>query len=141
ARRVGPGRKCNTCGRGAVRPDVEEVDRRIACVECGTENPTLFVCEKCNNRFLFEEVAGPAKEKFACILCGTFVEVDAKSCPACGAIFEEESKPATAAPRKQRPKRRVRGAFADADVDEIARIRGGARGKAGSLCREGLTAS
>ena len=140
ASRVVPVSNCNTCGSVAVRPDVEEVDRRIACVECGTENPTLFVCEKCNNRFLFEEVAGPAKEKFACILCGTFVEVDAKSCPACGAIFEEESKPATAAPRKQRPKRRVRGEFADPDVDEIARIPGVGRAKAEALCRAGFNA-
>src|SRR5213593_2024313 len=90
ASKVVPVSNCNTCGSIAMLPELEEVDRRITCAECATENPTLFVCEKCNNRYLFEEVAGPEKEKFACILCGTFVDQDAKSCPACGAIFEEE---------------------------------------------------
>ena len=139
ASKVVPVSNCNNCGSLAVRPDVEEVDRRIECTECHAENPTLFVCEKCNNRFLFEEVAGPEREKFACILCGTFVDADAKSCPACGAIFEEEPSPKVA-PRAERPRRRTRGEFADPDVDEIARIPGVGRVKAEALCRAGFNA-
>ncbi len=139
ASKVVPVSICNTCGSVAVRADSTEVDRRIVCTECKTENPTLFVCEKCDNRFLFEEVAGPHKEQFACLLCGTFVDADAKSCPACGAVFEEEAAGAPAA-KKVRPKRKIRGEYTDADVDEIARIPGVGRAKAEALCRAGYNA-
>ena len=139
ASRVVPVCSCNVCGIVAVRADVAEVDRRILCAECKAENPTLFVCEKCSNRFLFEEVAGPHREQFACLLCGTFVDADAKSCPACGAVFEEET-PRAPARKKERPKRKVRGEYTDADVDEIARIPGVGRAKAEALCRAGYNA-
>jgi len=139
ASKVVPVCVCNVCGSVAVRADAAEVDRRIVCTECKAENPTLFVCEKCNNRFLFEEVAGPHKEQFACLLCGTFVDADAKSCPACGAVFEEETA-RTPAAKKERPKRKIRGEFTDADVDEIARIPGVGRAKAEALCRAGYNA-
>ena len=139
ASKVVPVCVCNVCGSVAVRADVAEVDRKIVCAECHAENATLFVCETCNNRFLFEEVAGPHKEQFACLLCGTFVDADAKSCPACGAVFEED---ATRVPivRKERPKRKVRGEYTDLDVDEIARIPGVGRAKAEALCRAGYNA-
>ena len=139
ASRVVPVCSCNVCGIVAVRADAAEVDRRIQCAECKAENPTLFVCEKCSNRFLFEEVAGPHREQFACLLCGTFVDADAKSCPACGAVFEEEA-PRAPAQKKERPKRKVRGEYTDADVDEIARIPGVGRAKAEALCRAGYNA-
>src|SRR6267378_3789515 len=139
ASRVVPVCSCNVCGIVAVRADAMEVDRRILCAECKAENPTLFVCEKCSNRFLFEEVAGPHREQFACLLCGTFVDADAKSCPACGAVFEEEA-PRAPAQKKERPKRKVRGEYTDADVDEIARIPGVGRAKAEALCRAGYNA-
>ena len=139
ASKVVPVCVCNTCGSVAVRADVAEVDRKIVCAECRAENATLFVCETCNTRFLFEEVAGPHKEQFACLLCGTFVDADAKSCPACGAVFEED---ATRVPivKKERPKRKVRGEYTDSDVDEIARIPGVGRAKAEALCRAGYNA-
>ena len=139
ASRVVPVCVCNACGSVAVRADVAEVDRKIVCAECRAENATLFVCETCNNRFLFEEVAGPHKEQFACLLCGTFVDADAKACPACGAVFEED---ATRVPivKKERPKRKVRGEYTDSDVDEIARIPGVGRAKAEALCRAGYNA-
>src|SRR5437773_61420 len=139
ASKVVPVSVCNACGTTAVHADAPEVDRKIVCTECQAENPTLFVCEKCSNRFLFEEVAGPHKEQFACLLCGTFVDADAKSCPACGAVFEEEA-PGAPAARKERPKRKVRGEYTDADVDEIARIPGVGRAKAEALCRAGYNA-
>src|SRR5438093_3293113 len=139
ASKVVPVSICNTCGSVAVRPDLGDVDRKIDCTECKSPNPTLFVCEKCNNRFLFEEVAGPLKEQVACLLCGTFVDADAKACPACGAIFEEET-PHGPVAKHERPKRRVRGEFTDADVDEIARIPGVGRAKAEALARAGYNA-
>src|SRR5438034_6313178 len=139
ASKVVPVSVCNACGTTAVHADAPEVDRKIVCTECQAENPTLFVCEKCSNRFLFEEVAGPHREQFACLLCGTVVDADAKSCPACGAVFEEET-PRAPARKKERPKRKVRGEYTDADVDEIARIPGVGRAKAEALCRAGYNA-
>jgi len=139
ASKLEPVSLCTTCGSVSVRSDLKEVDRRTPCAECRASNPTVFVCEKCNGRFLFEEVTAPEKEKFACALCGTFVEPDAKDCPACGAEFTEE-KPLRIAPRPPRPKRRVRSEYSDADLDDIARIPGVGREKAEALCRAGFNA-
>lgn len=139
ASKLEPVSLCTTCGSVSVRSDLKEVDRRIACAECRASNPTVFVCEKCNGRFLFGEVTAPEKEKFACALCGTFVEADAKECPACGAEFTED-KPQRVTPRPPRPKRRVRGEYSDADLDDIARIPGVGREKAEALCRAGFNA-
>ncbi len=127
---------CNTCGEVATRSDLQEVDRRLACRECRAENLTLFVCNKCGNRYLFEEVAGPAPQRFACPLCGTFVEPAATSCPACGTVFTDD-----AAPRPKKPPartvRRARGEYSDLDLADIARIPGVGRARAEVLCRAG----
>src|SRR5256886_6035732 len=133
ASKVVPVCVCNTCGSVAVRADVAEVDRKIVCAECRAENATLFVCETCNTRFLFEEVAGPHKEQFACLLCGTFVDADAKPCPACGAGFEEGATPVPSA-RQGRPKRAVCGEYTESDADEIARVPGVGRAQAERPC-------
>ena len=139
ASKVVPVSICNACGVVASRPDLTEVDRRLECAKCKASNPTQFTCDNCNTRFLFEEVAGPQKEQFACLLCGTFVDADAKSCSACGAVYEEEA-PKAPVLKKERPKRKIRGEFTDSEVEEIARIPGVGRAKAEALCAAGYSA-
>lgn len=136
ASKVLPVSICNTCGEVSVRSDLADVERRIQCRECKAQNLTLFVCNKCGNRFLFEEVAGPAPERFACPLCGTFVDPAAKSCPACGTDFTDEVAPR---PKKRaaRTVRRVRGEYSDLDVTDLARIPGVGRERAKNLGQAG----
>src|SRR2546428_636078 len=139
ASKVVPVSICNACGTVASRADLAEVDRRMECQECKATNPTQFACDNCSTRFLFEEVAGPPKEQFACLLCGTFIEADARSCSACGAVYEEEAPPVSVV-KKEHPKRKIRGEFTDGEVEDIARIPGVGRAKAEALCRAGYNA-
>src|SRR5438093_170974 len=81
----------------------------------------------------------PPQAAFACLLCGTFVDADAKSCSACGAVYEEEA-PKAPVLKKERPKRKIRGEFTDSEVEEIARIPGVGRAKAEALCAAGYSA-
>ncbi len=136
ASKVVPVSICNTCGEVAVRTDLKEVDRRIECRECKALNLTLFVCNKCGNRFLFEEVAGPAPERFGCPVCGTFVEPSTVSCPACGTEFSKEMGPRV---KKRTPRtvRRARGEYTEEDVTNLARIPGVGRERADALGRAG----
>jgi hypothetical protein len=37
-----------------------------------------------------EDITVPSEERFACLLCGAFVDADAEACSVCGAVFKGE---------------------------------------------------
>ena len=118
---------CQSCNSTVVRDRLEQVEPQIACEDCGATNPTHFVCSACNARFPYAEIARPQGP--TCPVCKSTVPPGAQLCPNCNAVLPSAT--------GTRPRRRVRGEYGEADIQEIARIPGVTRERAEALCRGG----
>jgi tetratricopeptide (TPR) repeat protein len=71
---------------------------------------------------------------YACPFCGAFVAEDDVSCPGCGAEFVPEGE----VPEVPRKRRRMKGEYAEEDIEELLKVPGIGRFRAEILCEAGF---
>src|SRR2546427_1751391 len=123
---------CQSCNSVVVRDGLDDIGPQIICEDCGATNATHFVCSACNARFPYAEIVKP--EGPTCPVCKNPVPVGAELCPHCSAVLP------FAGGAGARPKRRIRGEYAEEDLREVSRIPGVGPARAQARCAAGYNA-
>jgi hypothetical protein len=121
---------CHTCTTVAARDGLEEIGPDLACEDCGSTNPTHFVCSGCNARFPYKDIVkttGPT-----CPVCRSPVPPGAELCPNCSAVLP------AAGVAVDRPTRRIRGDSTEEDLVEVAQVPNVGRPRAEALAKAGF---